>query len=170
MDPATIAAAAKYTALTALGLFSGASVFISIVEHPAMLKDPAVGVRQFQVTFPSTPPPNPSPFPAQKTIIPASKLQGGTAIIAAAAGATAAVASGQAIWFVPTAFGVGVWAWTAAYIFPINGKLLRADTADGVDREALRRVGAEKLLKDWGELHWVRTAAGVGAFALVASF
>ncbi|KAJ3101726.1 hypothetical protein HDU96_009871 [Phlyctochytrium bullatum] len=164
MDPETVAKVAKFTALGSLGLYSGSALYVSAIAHPAKLKDIGDGVRFFQ-----------------KCIVPSSNMHNGLALAAAAAGATAAAYTNEQFWYVPTLFGAGVWAWTVSLVLPVNNKLQGINVpgvpsaivegdrrGENVDRAALRIVDADKLLNDWGTLHWVRTLGGVGAFLYVA--
>lgn len=132
-------------ALVAAGLFAGASAYVSFVEHPARIEcGGAVGIRHFA--------------PSARR---AAVMQGGLAVLGLVASA-AAWAQGAGVGWLAGGLLLGAMVpFTFTAIMPINRRLL--DPAfDTGSSEAIA------LLRRWGRLHAVRTAAGVVAFLLFA--
>jgi hypothetical protein len=128
------------------GLFAGAALYVSLVEHPARMScDVSVALAEFR--------------PSYKR---AAVMQ----VILALGGAVAAIAAFY--------FGNGVSSlvagivlataipWTLIVIMPITRQLMdETRTSETPDTDV--------LLKKWGRLHNVRTVAGLLALAILAA-
>ena len=132
-------------AVLAAGLFSGAATYITFVEHPARLAcGPAIALAQWRPSY------------QRATVMQASlALLGlGSAVAAYLAGRGAAVLVGGMVLGAVVPF-------TLLVIRPTNRRLeapgLVADTPE-----------IERLLRQWGTLHAVRTAAALVAFGILA--
>lgn len=127
-------------AAAASGLFAGSALYASVVESRAVLSHPSDGARaQFVRQF-----------------RPAGAFQAPLVLLATASGVTASLMSRDGLTIAAAAVMAIVVAVTAVVIFPLNARLLRAESAEGVDGRA--------LLVRWYRLHAVR-----GAFALAAN-
>jgi TM2 domain-containing membrane protein YozV len=128
------------------GLFAGAALYVSLVEHPARMScDVSVALAEFR--------------PSYKR---AAVMQ----VILALGGAVAAIAAFY--------FGNGVSSlvagivlatvipWTLIVIMPITRQLMD-ETRTSETRDT------DVLLKKWGRLHNVRTVAGLLALAILAA-
>jgi hypothetical protein len=132
---------ATLIATVAAGLFAGAAVYITAVEHPARLAcGPALAVKEFGPSYRR-----------------AAVMQGGLAVVGL-------FASGVA-WYQGAGVGWLVWGlllgalvpFTLVVIMPTNRRLLDP----GLDASS---VEARALLSRWGRLHAVRTVVGVTVF------
>ena len=125
---------AEFVAVLSCSLFTGASVYISLVEHPARME---CGVEIAATEF--------APSYRRATIMQASSAALGllSSIAAWLAGATF-------WWLVAGALLGSVIPFTLFVILPTN-KLLLSTTLDR------RSVEAERLLACWGKLHAVRS-------------
>ena len=128
-------------ATLATGLFTGAAVYVSLVEHPARVScGPAVAITEFR--------------PSYKR---AAVLQGILALV----GAVAAVArwgiGGPPAWLIGGLLLGGVIPFTLLVILPTNKRLLDVS----FDPNSPESVA---LLGRWGWLHAVRSAASLLAF------
>lgn len=116
-------------------LFTGAAVYINLVEHPARMQ---TGIR-----------------PALAEFAPSYKRATVTQVSLAVAGFLAALVTWRSRsdvrWLIGGGLLVSVVPFTALVILPTNERLLDPATAD--DSEL-----AEKLLIRWGRLHAVRSA------------
>ena len=127
-------------ATSASGLFTGAAVHISLVEHPARMQTGtgsalrvfAPSVKRATVT--------------QLSLIVAGFL-GSLAAWRSSSDARWLIGSGLLVWLIP---------FTVLAILPINKKLLEPQTANDLDL-------AEQLLRSWGELHAVRSVSGLAS-------
>jgi uncharacterized membrane protein len=131
----TIATAlAELIATLSSGLFTGASIYINLVEHPARMQ---AGTRTALAEF--------APSYRRATV---------TQVSLAIAGFLSALAAGRftsdARWLIGGGLLVSVVPFTAVVILPTNKKLLDPATANDLDL-------AEKLLTRWGRLHSVRS-------------
>lgn len=125
------------------GLFAGAAVYISLVEHRARLQaGPAVALAQFRAGFPR-----------------ARAVQGSLAIAGGASALLAWFGGSGGVWLVIALLLFGVVGFTLVVIAPVYTALcapsLSADSPE-----------ASALLVRWGHLHHVRSAAGLAAFSV----
>lgn len=124
-------------------LFSGAALYITLVEHPArlILEDGPL-LAQWQ--------------PSYKRALP---IQSGLAIAAGVSGLVAWYLSRDSQWLVGSLVILANWPFTLLAIFPVNKRLMSMRHQDaGPESRAM-------LLK-WGNLHNARSALGVLAVAL----
>jgi hypothetical protein len=131
-------------ATLAAGLFAGAGLYITLVEHPARTAcGPMLAVAQFRRSYPR-----------------GAALQAPLAVLAGVAAAGAWLTGAGAGWLVAALLLGAVVVYTLVVVFPINHRLfdpaLEPDTPEAV-----------RLLRRWGLLHLVRTALGLVAFALM---
>lgn len=132
---------AMMVAIVAAGLFTGASMYVSVVEHPARIESgPAVAVKHF----------GPS---ARRAAV----MQGGLAMVGLVAALAAWGLGAGAMWLAGGLLLAAMVPFTLIIIKPVNDRLLDAGT--GPDEIAA-------LLRRWGRLHALRTTAGVVAFVL----
>jgi len=130
-------------ATLATGLFAGAAVYITLVEHPARVGcGPAVAVREFRPSYRR-----------------AAVMQVALALVGTAAALLRFAAAGQAGWLVGGALLVSAIPFTLLVIMPTNARLLD---------ESLDPGSAEVpvLLGRWGRLHAVRSATSLTAFII----
>src|SRR5438128_9898856 len=125
---------AKFVAVLACGLFAGAAVYVSLVEHPARM---ACGVELAATEFP--------PSYRRGTI-----MQVTLATVCVLSSIAAWLAGATFWWVVAGVLQVSVIPFTLIVILPAN-KLLLSPTLDR------RSVEAERLLRRWGALHVVRS-------------
>jgi len=130
----TVATLAELIATVSSGLFTGAAVYINLVEHPARLQ---TGIRPALTEF--------APSYHRATV---------TQVSLAVAGFLSALIAwrsrSDARWLIGGGLLVSVIPFTALVIMPTNKKLLDPATANDQDQ-------AEKLLTRWGRLHAVRS-------------
>ena len=125
------------------GIFFGAAVYISIVQHPAGLEaGPAVGGRFFP--------------PMYRRAAPMQIL---LAVGGVLAGVAAWALGGGTLWLIGSLFLVSVVPITLLAVKPINDVLL--DPAHDPDAS-----DTETLLHRWGPRHWVRSAVSGISFIL----
>jgi hypothetical protein len=131
-------------AIVASGLFAGAAIYISLVEHPARLSGGTpLAVREFA--------------PSYKR---AAILQASLAVIGCTAGSIAGWQQSDATIVVAAiTFGLVV-PFTLVVIAPTNHRLLDP----GLDSSS---AAAATLLKRWGRLHAVRSVLSALAFLLL---
>ncbi len=123
------------------GCFSGAALYITLVEQPARLAIPtAMAIAEFRPGFPR-----------------AASMQAALAIVGALAALGAWRREGGIGWLVAAACLGTVVLFTFVLIRPVYEALLDAtlDTGSSAARELLTR---------WGRLHAVRTALGLAGF------
>ena len=125
---------AEFAAMLACGLFAGAAVYVSLVEHPARM---ACGVEIAAAEFP--------PSYHRGTI-----MQVTLAAVCLLSSIAAWLAGATFWWVVAGALQVSVIPFTLIVILPTNKQLL----SPTLDR---RSVLAERLLALWGTLHAVRS-------------
>jgi hypothetical protein len=130
-----------WIATAAAGLFAGAALYVSLVEHPARVGcGPPMAVAQFRLSYPR-----------------GAALQAPLAVVGGLAGVGAWLAGAPAGWL-----GAGVLLglvvpYTLVAIMPTNRRLLdRALEPDTPE--------AERLLRRWGFMHLARTALSLLAF------
>jgi hypothetical protein len=131
-------------ATLATGLFAGAALYVTLVEHPArMACGPMMALAEFRKSYPR-----------------GAALQAPLAVLGGLAGAGAWLAGGGIAWL--AAGGVLALAvpYTLLVMMPGNHRLLdpalEPDTPEAV-----------RLLRRWAALHLARTVVGVVAFALM---
>jgi hypothetical protein len=134
---------AEFVAVLSCSLFTGAAVYISLVEHPARMQ---CGVEIAATEFP--------PSYRRATIMQASLAALGllSSIAAWLAGATF-------WWLVAGALLGSVIPFTLFVILPTNKQLL-SPTLD------IRSAETERLLAHWGRLHAVRSVLSASALLL----
>jgi hypothetical protein len=127
-------------ALVFAALFTGAALYISLVEHPARLglaDGPLLA--QWQ--------------PSYKRALP---IQSGLAVAGALAGLIVAYLSSEWRWFAASILLLANWPFTLMVIRPVNKRLMAMQIGEaGVESRA--------LLVRWGKLHNVRSALGSAA-------
>lgn len=128
------------------GLYAGAALYMSLVEHPARMScDLSVALAEFR--------------PGYKR---AMVMQASLAIVGAVA-ALAAYYFGNGISTLVAGIVLAtVIPWTMIVMMPISRQLLdEARTSQTPDTDV--------LLKKWGRLHTIRTVAGLLALAILAA-
>jgi uncharacterized membrane protein len=134
---------AELIATLSSGLFTGASVYINLVEHPARME---TGIR-----------------PALTEFAPSYKRATVTQVSLAVAGFLSALVAwrsrSDARWLIGGGLLVAVIPFTALVILPTNKKLLDPATADDLDL-------AEELLNRWGRLHAVRSVLSLASLLI----
>jgi uncharacterized membrane protein len=138
-----LAALAESIAALSSGLFSGASLYINLVEHPARMQ---AGTRVALAEF--------APSYKRATV---------TQVSLAVAGFLSALAAwrsrSDAGWLIGGVMLLSVIPFTALAILPTNKQLLDPETAN--DPEL-----AEKLLTRWGRLHAVRSVSSLASLLM----
>ncbi len=129
-----VAALAELIATLSSGLFTGASVYINLVEHPARMQ---TGIRPALAEF----------APSYKR---ATVMQVSLAVVGFLSALVAWRSGSDVRWLIGGGLLVSVIPFTALVILPTNKKLLDPATANELDV-------AEKLLTHWGRLHSVRS-------------
>lgn len=134
---------AEYVAILSCGLFTGAALYVSLVEHPARM---SCGIEIAATEF--------GPSYRRATIM---------QVILAGAGLVASVAgwlAGATFWWLVGGLLLGsVIPLTLIVILPTNKKLL----SPALDK---RSAETGQLLVLWGRLHAIRTTLSVLAFLL----
>jgi len=134
----------ELVALLCTGLFAGAAIYVSLVEHPARLEcGPALAIAEFGPSY------------RRGAVMQASLAVGGC--LAAVAGWTQG--SATSVLIAGLLLGVAV-PFTLIAILPTNKRLLDA----GLDRGSPE---AAALLARWGRLHAVRSVVSGVAFLLL---
>jgi hypothetical protein len=129
---------AGIAALVLAGLFAGAAVYVSAVEHPArMTLDTEASLREWAPSY-------------HRGAI----MQASLAVLGTAAGIAAWWTTHGLLWLVGAIFMVASWPWTLLVIMPVNRRLkaMAKENANSSTRE---------LLDQWARLHAVRTAFGI---------
>ena len=125
------------------GLFAGAAIYISLVEHPVRtILDTQAAATQWA--------------PSYKR---ATWMQAPLAIVGLLTGALACFLGGGVGWFIGALFIGSVVPVTFKIIMPTNQKLLEP----GRD---LNSDETRALLDKWGQLHLIRSALSLVAFAI----
>jgi uncharacterized membrane protein len=134
---------AELIATLSSGLFTGAAVYINLVEHPARME---TGVR-----------------PALTEFAPSYKRATITQVSLAVAGFLSALVAwrsrSDARWLIGGGLLLSVIPFTALVIMPTNKRLLDPATADDLDL-------AERLLTRWGRLHAVRSISSLASLLI----
>ena len=131
-------------AILCAGIFAGAAVYITAVEHPARLAcGPTIAVKAFAPSYHR-----------------AAVMQASLAVVGCVAGVTAWMHSGNG-WLLTGALLLGsVIPYTLLVIWPTNKQLLDPTLA----AETPEAAG---LLARWGRLHAVRSLVSTVAFVLL---
>jgi anthrone oxygenase-like protein len=138
-----MAALAKFIAILSGAIFTGAALYISVVEHPArMAAGSGVALSQFRQMYPR-----------------AAPLQASAAGICGLAGVIAALMSRQVGWLIGGLMVASAIPFTLLVMLSTNHRLLASDSP-GEDEAA-------RLLVSWGKMHWVRTVASVCGLLLM---
>jgi hypothetical protein len=133
-------------AAVAAGLFTGAAVYITLVEHPARLEcGPALALTEFAPSYRR-----------------ATVMQASLALLGGLAGAAAWLSGAGWGWLVGGLLLASVIPYTLLAILPTNRELL-----GGVSPTDAARV--THLLGRWGRLHILRGVLGGAAFVLFVS-
>ena len=137
-----MATALEWLATLSAGLFAGAALYVSLVEHPARVGlGPRAAVDEFRPSYRR-----------------GAALQAPLGVLGGAAGIARWATGGCAAWLVGgLALGALV-PFTLVVIVPTNTRLLDP-RLDAVSSEATT------LLRRWGRLHAVRTVVSLGVFA-----
>lgn len=131
---------AALVATLAAGLFAGAAVFVTFVEHPARMScGPALALAEFRPSYTR-----------------ASIMQALLAIIGTGAGIGRWAVAGGRGWLACALLLGLVVPFTLLVIFPTNHRLFD---------DSLDEAFVQTLLVRWGWLHAVRSVLGVVAFA-----
>jgi len=129
-------------AVLAAGLFTGAALYITFVEHPARLScGPAVALAEFRPSY------------ARATVMQVSLVVAG-----AGAGAARWALGGAVAWLLGAVSLAAVVPFTLLIVLPTNHRLLDA-TLDAASPDTVM------LLRRWGWLHALRSVLGLIAFA-----
>jgi Domain of unknown function (DUF1772) len=134
----------KLLALLSSGMFAGAALYLTIVEHPARM---TLGASAAQQEF----------RPSYKRAAP---QQAALAIVCFLCGASLAVLTRSWFWLLGGILVGAVVPFTLVFIMPTNRLLL--DESRQLDAEAL-----ESLLAKWARLHAVRTVLSVLGFLVL---
>jgi Domain of unknown function (DUF1772) len=130
----------KLVATLCCGVFFGAAIYISLVQHPAMLETGNDFAMHF---FP--------PMYGRAAIVQAS-----LAVIGGAAAVAAWLSGAGRWWLVAAVLLGGAVPYTLVVIQPLNDILLQGGDVSTIEVDA--------LLVRWGYLHWARTVASGLAF------
>ncbi len=130
-----------WIATATAGLFAGAALYASLVEHPARVGcGPMMAVAQFRLSYPR-----------------GAALQAPLAVVGGLAGIGAWLAGAAGGWLVAGLLLGLVVPYTLVAIMPTNHRLLdRSFEPDTPE--------AERLLRRWGHLHLVRTILSLLTF------
>ncbi len=134
---------AEFVAVLACGRFTGAAVYISLVEHPARME---CGLEIAATEFP----------PSYRR---ASVMQATLAALGLLSSFAAWLAGATFWWFISGLLLGSVIPFTLIVILPTNKQLLNP----ALDR---RSAQTEQLLARWGALHAVRSVVGAVALLL----
>ena len=134
---------AEFISVLACALFTGAAVYINLVEHPARMQ---CGVEIAATEF----------APSYRRATMMQVTCAGVGLLSS----VAAWVAGATVWWLIAGILLGlVIPFTLIVILPTN-KLLLSQTLDR------RSVGAERLLAKWNKLHAVRSALSAVALLL----
>ncbi len=132
-----------FVAALCCGLFAGAALYLTLVEHPARMEG---GTELAATEFP----------PSYRR---ATVLQVSLALIGALCGTLAWFRDGSLSWLIASGLLLSVIPFTLFFILPTNKQLLDPS----LDR---RSEKAHLLLTRWGRLHAVRTVVSLAALVL----
>ncbi len=123
------------------GLFTGAALYVSLVEHPARLEcGPALAVTEFAPSYHR-----------------AARMQASLACLGFLSAAAAWLMGASAWWLVGGLILAANIPYTLIVIFPINKQLLDPS----LDKDSPQAL---QLLGQWGRLHRVRSLLGLMSF------
>lgn len=132
-------------ALVIATLFTGAALYISLVEHPARMGlEDALLLAQWQ--------------PSYKRALP---IQAGLAMLGGAAGLLAWYDFREWQWMAGSLLLLANWPFTMLFIMPTNKRLMAMTPQEA-------GVESRDLLRRWGGLHGVRSMLGSAASLLFA--
>src|SRR6266851_7216070 len=137
---------AMLIATVAAGLFAGAAIYVTAVEHPARMEcGQILAIKEFGPSYRR-----------------AAVMQGGLAVVGLLTGLTAWYQGSGVGWLVGGVLLGALVPFTLIVIMPTNRRLLDPglDSGSGEARELLSR---------WGRLHAVRTVVGVAVFVAFVS-
>ncbi len=137
----------EFVATTCTGLFAGAALYITLVEHPARME---CGTELAATEF----------GPSYRR---AAVMQASLAALAFVSAIGAWLTSAKFVWLLGGILIVAVIPFTLIAIVPTNKKLLDSS----LDRNS---DVAHQLLIRWGGLHAVRTAMSLAAFLVFVLF
>ena len=138
-----LSALTEFVASLCAGLFAGAAVYISLVEHRARMEIRSeVAVAEF--------------IPSYRR---AARLQASLAIVGTIAALVAWWLSRESLWLLGALLLFAVVPITLIVIFPTNKQL----QATELDRSSPQ---ATVLLRRWGQLHAIRTVLSLAAFGI----
>jgi hypothetical protein len=127
-------------ALIAASVFTGAAIYVSVVEQPARLAlDAPALLAEWK--------------PSYKR---GTAMQAPLALIAAALGVAAFIATDDWRWLLGAALALANWPVTLLVIMPVNRALIAMEAGS---------AGVHEKVTEWGRLHAVRSALGVAAAA-----
>jgi hypothetical protein len=132
-------------ALVFAALFSGAALYISLVEHPARL---GLADGPLLMQWP----------PSYKRALP---IQSGLAVAGGAAGLIVGYFSADWRWFAGSVLLLANWPFTLLVIMPVNKRLMAL-------KESEAGAGSRAMLVRWGKLHDIRSALGAATMLLFA--
>jgi hypothetical protein len=131
-------------AILATALFTGAALYVSVVEQPARLTLPIeIAIAEWRPSYRR-----------------ASVMQASLAVLGTLLGIAAGIMSGGAVWIVAAFMLSAVVPFTLFVMWSTN-KRLEDPALD------LRSAEARDLLARWGSLHAVRTAISLAALLLM---
>jgi hypothetical protein len=132
---------ATFVATVSAGLFAGASMYVSVAQHPAWLEcGSRLAIKEFG--------------PSSRR---AAIMQGGLAVIGSLAAAVAWFQDSGVGWLVGGLLLSGMVPFTLVIMMPTNRRLLDPQLDAGSSE-------ANELVLRWGWLHAVRTLVGVAVF------
>ena len=132
--------AVAWLATLCSSLFSGAALYITLVEHPARMGlDTEIAARQWALSYKR-----------------ATRMQAPLALLSFLAGVVAWIIGAGVGWLVAAVLIGAVVPFTIVAIMPTNDRLLATD-------RDLGSAETRTLLEHWGTLHAVRTTLGLGA-------
>jgi len=136
---------ASVIATLVAGLFSGACVYVTMVEHPARIEcGPALAIKEFGRSYRR-----------------ATLMQAPLAVLGLVTGVVAWAQGSGDRWLMGALLLGAMVPFTLIVIGPTNRRLTDA-SLDSSSSEAVA------LLTRWGRLHAVRTVVGVGVFVIFA--
>lgn len=139
--------AIEFFATLCCSLFSGAALYITVVEHPARMGlKTEIAARQWALSYPR-----------------ATRMQAPLALLSFLAGVVGWIIGAGIGWLVAAVLIGAVVPFTFVAIMPTNDRLLAAD-------RDLGSAETRTLLEHWGTLHAVRSTLGLVATVMDLSF
>lgn len=131
-------------ALVIAALFTGAAIYVGLVEHPARLElSPASLLRQWRPSY-------------QR----GAAMQGGLAMLGGVLGLVAWWTTSDWRLLIGSLLLLANWPYTMFVIMPVNNKLKATSESDADE-------GTRDLLRQWGKLHNVRSLLGAASTLLL---